>query len=331
MYKRQGFKGYTLTAEQQQSTVGVRLVLAENTAAREAAAAAGDLSAPKIGEGVSASADIRSFRLDWQLRDTARTTDGSLKWVKEKNTSFNCDGASSGCVDNVFAATGIRTDGSSDTDTANDTIQLLDGTTNVDLVKQVQLIDATSGLPTGTPGDSVSMIVPNPGELAAQDYPRARYTLTAKNSSTAPSGAKGAMKLAKLRLTDTSGPVDVDINASQFAGRNYAEETSSPGNHFDTFNLTGVSYGPLPAYIDTTESTVELWIYNGTPTGDVYKRQRRKRATCAPETQLPTAWSFSPTTRTLMARRLSSMSCPQRSRVGISAILSRLSTVSAPE
>src|SRR5690606_31236899 len=50
-----GFKGYTLTAEQQQSTVGVRLVLAENTAAREAAAAAGDLSAPKIGEGVSAS------------------------------------------------------------------------------------------------------------------------------------------------------------------------------------------------------------------------------------------------------------------------------------
>ncbi len=263
-----GFKGYALTAEQQQSTVGVRLVLAENTAARAAAAAAGDLTAPKVGDGVSASADIRSFRLDWQLRDTARTADGSLKWVKEKNTSFNCAGAATGCVDNVFAATGIHTDGTSDTDTANDTIQLLDGTTNVDLVKQVQLIDAASGQPKGTPGDSVSMVVPNPGELAAQDYPRARYTLTATNSSTVPAGARGTMKLAKLRLTDTSGPVDVDIDASQFTGRNYADETSSPGNHFDTFNLTGVSYGPLPAYIDTAESTVELWIFNGTPLGE---------------------------------------------------------------
>lgn len=262
-----GFKGYALTAEQQQTTVGVRLVLAENADARRAAADAGDLTAPKVGDGVSASADIRSFRLDWQLRETARTADGSLKWVKNGDTPFNCEGGSSGCVDNIFAAIGTRTDGSSDTDTANDTIGLLDGKTNVDLVKSVQPLDPVSGQPSGDFADSIEMIVPNPGELAASDYPRARYTLTATNASTEPQGARGAMKLAKLRITDTRGPVDVAIGEKQFSGRDYPGEVNGQGNHFDTFDLTGVSYGPLPAYIDTAESQVELWVHDGTAAG----------------------------------------------------------------
>ncbi len=259
-----GFKGYTLSPEQQQSTLGVRLVLTENSAARTEAANAGDLTAPAAGSGVSASADIRSFRLDWQLRDVARTADGSLKWVKEEDTSFNCAGASEGCVDNVFAATGIRGDNTRNTATANDTIQVLDGPTNVDLVKQVQRIDAATGLPTGTPGNSIDLVVPNPGELAAGDYPRARYSLTATNSSTDPSGSLGAMKLAKIRVTDTYNPdTSVDINASQFEGRNYRTEVEGVGNHFDTFTLTAVGYGPLPSYIDLAESRVEVWLYDG--------------------------------------------------------------------
>lgn len=262
-----GFKGYTLTAEQQQSTLGVRLLLAENEASRAAAAAAGDLTAPQVGTGVSASAEIRAFRLDWQLRDTARTSDGTLKWVKEHDTQFNCEGSADGCIDNVFALTGIRDDGSTGQVTANDTIQLLDGRTNVDLVKQVQLVDAVTGLPAGSAGDSASMVVPNLGDLEPQDYPRARYTLTATNSSTTPADSRGAMKLAKLRITDTSSPNSVDIDASQFTGRDFEKEVASPGNHFDTFNLTGVSYGPLPDYIDTTASSVELWVYDGTPAG----------------------------------------------------------------
>ena len=260
-----GFKGYTLTLDEQQSTLGVRLVLAENTQTREAAA--GDLTAPRAGDGVSASADIRTFRLDWQLRETARTADGSLKWVKEHDTQFNCSSDSDGCIDNVFEVRGEHANGTPHSATANDTIQLLDGTTNVDLVKLVQPVDAATGAPTGTPADSIDMAVPNPSELAAGDYPRARYTLTAMNSSTAPDTAKGAMKLAKLRITDTRGPVAASIDESPFAGRNYADETLNPGNHFDTFDLTGVSFGPLPSYIDTSVSQVEVWLFDGTPAG----------------------------------------------------------------
>lgn len=263
-----GFTGYTLTPQQQLSTLGVRLVLTENTAAREAAAQAGDLTAPKAGTGVAASADIRTFRLDWQLRERARTADGSVKWVKEHNTTFNCVGAADGCVENVFAATGIRSDSTSDTATAADTIQVLDGTTNVDLVKQVQPLDAVTGAPTGSPAASIKMTVPNEGELAAADYPRARYTLTGSNASTAPQGTRDAMQLAKIRITDTLRPgTVVEIDESQFADRDYGAEVRGAGNHFDVFNLTGVSFGTLPAFIDTADSEVELWLYDGTPAG----------------------------------------------------------------
>jgi hypothetical protein len=263
-----GFKGYALTPAQQLSTLGVRLVLAENTAAREAAGQAGDLTAPAVGTGVSASADIRAFRLDWQLRERARTADSSVKWVKEHDTAFNCVDAADGCIENVFTATGIRSDATSDSYTASDTIQVLDGKTNVDLVKQVQPIDAASGAPNGAPTASIGMTVPNPGELDPSDYPRARYTLTASNASTSESGAKGAMQLAKIRITDTQKPNSpAAIDESQFTGRDYAAEVAGPKNHFDTFTLTGVSFGTLPAYIDTAQSEVEVWVYDGTPAG----------------------------------------------------------------
>src|SRR5690606_24939176 len=85
---------------------------------------------------------------------------------------------------------------------SNDHILLIDGVRNVDLTKQVRPIDAATGLPSGTAATDLNMVVPNEGELAAADYPRARYTLTARNSSTMPTGARGAMKLAKIRVAD---------------------------------------------------------------------------------------------------------------------------------
>src|SRR5690606_2022479 len=158
------------------TALGVRLVLAENTAAREAAEEAEDLTAPAVGSGVAASADIRTYRLDWQLRETARTADGSHKWVKETDTSFNCEDGATGCLDTLFKVTGHASSGPAASDTANDTIQLLDGAMNVTLTKQVQ------AMPDGAAGDSVSLVAPNAGELEQSDYPRARYTLTARNS-----------------------------------------------------------------------------------------------------------------------------------------------------
>ncbi|XPP26418.1 MAG: DUF5979 domain-containing protein [Leucobacter sp.] len=262
-----GFVGHTLTEPQRQSALGVRLVLAENTAARQDAATAGDLTAPAVGSGVAASAEIRSFRLDWQLRDLARTADGSQKWVKENDTPLNCEGGSDGCIDNVFRITGVASDDSRITATANDSIQLLDDIANVTLSKQVRPLPISSAAPLA---DRIDMVAPNPGELAQADYPQARYTLTTSNSSTMPAGARGVMKLGKIRVTDTSthqlDPApDFDMDHSPFAGRDFATEVAGPsGNHFDEFTLTGVSFEALPAYIDTDWSTVELWLYDGT-------------------------------------------------------------------
>lgn len=265
-----GFKGYTLTAAQQQSTVGVRLVLGENGPARQAAADAGDLTAPAVGSGVAASADIRQFRLDWQLRERARTADGSLKWVTSSQ-GFNCSGASLGCIDNVFGVTAVS-GGTSQTYTASDTIQLLDGKANVAFTKDVRPLPVADPAPAET-----VLVAPNEGEIAQADYPRARYTLTATNSSQMPTDAggnptaRGAMKLGKIRVTDTSTDAGLspgfDIATSPFTDRDFATEVNSTeGNHFDEFTLTGVSFGTLPAYIDTAESTVELWLF-GAPMG----------------------------------------------------------------
>ena len=262
-----GFVGYTLTADERATTLGVRLALGENREAREAAHAAEDpdLTAPAPGTGVSISGEIREYVLDWQLRDRARTADGSVKWVKEAGTVFNCEGGGDGCVDNVFSVTAVPETGQPVSERANDTIQILDGATNVTLTKRVQL------LPEGDASKNVKVVAPNPGEVAQADYPRARFTLTARNSSTAPAESHGGMRLGKIRVTDTANPMsadDLDIDASPFAGRDFdAEVESQAGNHFNEFTLTGVSFAKLPAAINTAESTVELWSYDGTPAG----------------------------------------------------------------
>src|SRR5690606_14679715 len=60
---------------------------------------------------------------------------------------------------------------------------------------------------------------------------------------------------------------EANIATSPFAGRDFALEVAGPsGNHFNQFTLTSVSFEALPAYIDTSESTVELWLYDGTNT-----------------------------------------------------------------
>ena len=260
-----GFVGYTLTADEQLSTLGVRLVLAPNDDAREAAIDAGDLGVPAAGSGIAASAAERSYTLDWQLRDKARP-DSANKWVISDEI-FNCltppaAEADAGCVDNMFEVAGQK-DGTNHTAQADDEILLLDGVPNVSLVKTV------GGLPDG---EDLAMVVPKHGDVAPADYPTTWYTLTAKNAS-GQLGADpklGIMKLGKIRVTDEATE-DIGHSAmgdSPFAGRDFAGEVASlHGNHFDRFNVTKLSFENLPAYIDRTQSEVELWLYNGgTPT-----------------------------------------------------------------
>ena len=265
-----GFIGYSLTATERERALGVRLVIEENTAAREAAHNATDpnLTAPAPGSGVSTSGEIRKFQLEWQLRDIARTADGTHKWVKETGTAFNCDGGGDGCIDNVFGVTATPKDGNPARVRANDTIQILDGVPNVTLAKQVR------ALPDGKLASNLSMVAPNAGEIDQADYPRARYTLTARNASAAAATggeSRGTMKLGKIRVTDTASPAGDDatgIDSRPFAGRDFpAEVRSQAGNHFNNFTLTGVSFGKLPKYIDTAESSVELWLNDGSAAG----------------------------------------------------------------
>lgn len=252
-----GFVGYSLTAAEQTSTLGVRLMLVPNKDARTAAIQAGDIGAPGPEAGVSASAAERSYKLDWQLRDKARTGD----WVTS-NAGFNCfaevPAVDLGCVDNTFGLVGAIGD-ARHTATANDRILLLDGTPNVSLTKTI------GGL---ADGKDLTLIVPKHGDVAQKDYPTTWYTLTATNSSgtgdLSPT-SKGVMKLGKIRVTDeaTADIGNTPMNTSSFSGRVFSAEVGSDYSaHFDVLNVTGLSFTGLPGYIDRAQSTVELWLYN---------------------------------------------------------------------
>ncbi|WP_105609296.1 DUF5979 domain-containing protein [Microbacterium halophytorum] len=250
----QGFKGYQLTNAERQSTLGIRLVLEPDDAGRQAAIDAGRPDAPGVGTGIMHTGDIRSYTLDWRLRNEARPDGGEVKWVTS-STPFNCAEAAEGCIDNTFEMTGTRDDGTVTAD-ADDMINLIDGTGNVQLSKTVD------ELPDG---EAVSLIAPKPGDLDQADYPTTSYTLTAENASSSESG-KGVMKLSRVRVTDvaTDALGATDMATSPFEGRDFdAEAASAAGNHWDEFNVTGISFQDLPSYIDKDQSTVELWLYNG--------------------------------------------------------------------
>ncbi|MBC9937682.1 MULTISPECIES: DUF5979 domain-containing protein [unclassified Leucobacter] len=258
----QGFVGYTLSGAEQLSTLGVRLTLASNEPARAAAAAAGDVGAPAVGAGVSASAEVRSYQLDWQLRDQARSAAPTdpVKWVTSE-TTFNCLvppalAPDAGCIDNTFEIAGER-GGTTHRGTASDTINVIDGVANVSLQKEVA---------------PAALTVPKGGDLLPEDYPTTRFTLTTENVSGLPTqGEKGAMKLGKLRVTDVATDIlgATGMELSPFADRDFASEAGQ--NHFDQFTLTGVSFSALPAYIDVAQSQVELWIFeNGVQRSEVF-------------------------------------------------------------
>lgn len=79
--------------------------------------------------------------------------------------------------------------------------------------------------------------------------------------------SRAAAPPTRASSPDTAPDAPVAIDQSQFAGRDYGAEVRGAGNHFDVFTLTGVSYGTLPAFIDTADSEVEVWLYDGTAAG----------------------------------------------------------------
>lgn len=247
------FKGYTLTAPQRASTVGVRITVAEtaaDTAARQAArqpGAAFDPFAPLPGAGVGYGSTDRTFDLVWRVRDTARS-DGSF--VVEDRLYNTVD---EGLADNTVRLTGTPIGGGGNvTDTDHDTIQILDPAPAVVVTKDV------------TP--TTDIFTPVLGTDAA-DYPTATWTIHAHNAATS--------RATWVRVTDPAPCTDTNVDDCQTPGT----EAGATDNPFDpafapltdpdvatpweSFDITGITISAsIPAQVDPDASTVWLLHYD---------------------------------------------------------------------
>lgn len=177
------FPGVTLTAAEQASTIGVRLTFVENP--DRAAASAGIPTAPPVGSGVARSTgNDRAIELNFRLRDDVRspvTTPDPVVATRFYNTG------TAGQIDDSARATGTsQLDGSAVTDTADDTIQLLDAPLNVTVSK------TWTGGPLGIP------------QLGTPDsqYPSGRVTITATNAT--------AANVDRLEVSDPSNSTETE-------------------------------------------------------------------------------------------------------------------------
>ncbi|GAA4429190.1 hypothetical protein GCM10023169_31180 [Georgenia halophila] len=244
------FVGYLLTAEERAQSTGVRVTLAENVRAREAAATTGeayDPYAPAPGTGVATSSSARTLDLTWQIRDTMRP---SGDWVTDVATYNTAD---AGTVDNTAGILAIPVGGGTPvTDEGSDEIVITNAPPGVTVAKAV---DPTTDL-----------YVPMAGTDASR-YPTATFTLTAQNDSVS--------KASYVRVTDPPACTDAaDIELCQSAGT-AAGATADPftadidwltaaglGNPFDRFDLTGIRIGASIAdQVDLAATTVWLLRY----------------------------------------------------------------------
>ncbi|MBO1740278.1 DUF5979 domain-containing protein [Leifsonia sp. TF02-11] len=227
-----GFVGYTLTPAQTADTTGVRITVVPNDAAR---AASTDPTAPPAGSGVATVAfgQSRPIGLVWQLRNVQRVpVDPAHPWVTEGTT---------GSVDNVAQADGVKNGTSVPPVTGHDTVTLIDQPPAVSLTK-------TSSRAT--------IVVPHLGDVDPADYPTNTFTLTAQNTSTS--------RASYVRVTDPS-PCDAGAEtaclsgaaawgADPFSGASYT--ASSP---FERLDLTRIAFAVPAGQVDLDASQVTLW------------------------------------------------------------------------
>ena len=244
------FVGYLLNATQRAEATGVRLVLAENTAARVAAAQAGpayDPFAPVAGTGVAASSADRTFTLTWQIRDRMRV---SNKWVTDEALYNTAD---AGAVSNTvqLAATPIA-GGTPVTATGEDTILIVNPGPGVTLIKQA------------TP--STPLYVPMAGS-APSAYPSATFTLTARNNSVA---RASYVRVMDPPLCTDAAAISACQSAATAAGALADPFTpgvewltaAGQGNPFERFDATSIRIAAsIPAEVDLNATTVWLLTY----------------------------------------------------------------------
>lgn len=174
-----------LDAQEQATTLAVRLIVEENAAAREAS---NEPDAPPVGSGVARSnGNDRALDLEWEVRDTKRVpADGSQPVLGSE--LYNTD--TKGDVNNIAGATAYVDGAPVAHDQDSDIISILDRPLNVSITK------GWSGGPLGIP----------PTGTATELYPSGRVTITATNATVA--------KVDTLSIVDpspgalTSSPFD---------------------------------------------------------------------------------------------------------------------------
>ncbi len=241
-----GFVGYDLSGPEQQSTTGVRLIMQENTAAREAAQQDGpdfDPYAPDPGSGVGSTSTLRTFDLTWQIRDKTRVGDQFVTAEDVYNTS------DPGVVNNTVRID--ATDGdTTNSDSADADILILDQPPAVNVVK--------------TASDDLLYIPP--ADSPADAYPSVNFGITAQSESTAAA--------SYVRLTDPmpcdDGDLPVcntpntaaDASANPYADVDSWDDLGSVENPFDRFTMTSMVIGAsVTDEVDLSQTTVWLLEY----------------------------------------------------------------------
>ncbi|MEZ5110231.1 MAG: hypothetical protein R2732_01840 [Microbacteriaceae bacterium] len=144
------FGGYTLSAQEQQSALGVRITFTEGTA----------------GEGVGSSYERRPVNLVFELRDKPRSD--ASGWVLGNLHGQTYNMTEPAWVNNTASARGVNTATGVDvTSGASDDIQIVDSPINVSMTKTF---------------DQDELGLPHAGVTQA-DFPLISSTLTAKNDS----------------------------------------------------------------------------------------------------------------------------------------------------
>ncbi|SJN11563.1 conserved repeat domain protein [Leucobacter sp. 7(1)] len=241
-----------LTEAEQLSTTGVRLLYAEDSAAR---AGSTDPLAPAVGSGVAktnsaspSSEGVRALDLEWELRDSKRVPAGEpVLGTADYNTLTKGD------VNNIASGTSVDSDGKvMGHDDDGDIISIIDRPVGVKLQK------GWTGGVLGVP----------PTDADQSQYPTSRVTLVATNTS--------VTRLEQLDIIDPgaggASPFDVfNIQRIVFAPNNVAGAdwnktvvilTASDGTETRHAPGAAVALADTPAGQAILADTVKIQLHN---------------------------------------------------------------------
>ncbi|MDR1212848.1 MAG: hypothetical protein LBK54_01910 [Propionibacteriaceae bacterium] len=282
-----GFRGCALTPDEQASTVGLRIVVEPNDAAR---ANTTDPFAPAVGSGVTSAysdpahpeALKRSFALQWQVRDRKRSDDSWVIRTATYNYRPNGVDLEAGWVLNRAGLTAVPLDGQVppiDT-TVEAPIAILDTVPLVQLAKSFS--SASPGQPNGSSGQP--LLIPGEPGTPQSDYPSTILTLTATNQASNGLAAKASyIRITEPAVADSGGAklslnqsaIDPDsAKADPFLADPLRTDPFlgvtdlAADSFFDRFTATGVAFSDstqqdsAPTLFDPIKTTVHLLHYN---------------------------------------------------------------------